>query len=459
MRKIDLLKQHPPQGEIMFFALILVLFIFMGAGALLSFSFERTIAEQRLSRIEDAREIAEAGIERAIFELNDQGSGYAGGTETIEGGTMVISIVTNVDDSKTITSVATVQDQTITARAQVSAAPTTDSASFFYALHVGAGGVEFKNNATVVGNVVSDGSLEGAPGASVSQSASVSGTGNSIDGLTVGVDANVATLEDSTVGQDAKTTTITNSVIARDAYAASITHSVVGRDAYADSIKTSTVGGTTNPGSGIAPPASVPFPLSDELMDSWQTAAEAGGTIGTYTLINNTQASLGPVKINGDLVVNNGATLTVTGTIWVTGTITFHNGAILQLDPGYGTTSGILMASDPTNPTVNGKIVLENNVTVNGSGQTNSNVLLLSRFQGTGATAIDAANNSSSMTLYAPLGPVLIHNNFIVNSVSAYQLTLQNNAQVIYNDGLASTQFASGPGGAWQLLPGTVEIL
>ncbi len=443
----------------MFFALVLVLFIFLGAGALLSFSFERTLTEQRLSRIEDTREIAEAGIERAIFELNDQGSSYAGETETIQDGTVVISLVTNPDSSKTVTAVATVQDQTITARAQVSAAPTTDAASFFYALQVGAGGVELKNNAKVVGNVVSDGSLDGASGASISQTASVSGVGNSIEDLSVGLDANVATLTHSTVGQDAKTLTISSSVIGRDAYASSITGSVVGRNAYANTIKTTAVGGTQFPGSGIAPPASVPFPLSDELMDSWQTEAEAAGTITTYTLPNNTQASLGPVKIDGNLVVNNGATLTVTGTIWATGTITFRNGSVLQLDPDYGTTSGMLIASDPTNPTVNGKIVLENNVVVNGSGQTNSNILLLSRLQGTAVTAIDAANNSSSMTLYAPLGSVLIHNNFIVNSVSAYKLTLQNNAQVVYNNGLASSQFASGPGGAWQLLPGTVEIL
>lgn len=443
----------------MFFTLVLVLFIFLGAGALLSFSFERTLTEQRLSRIEDAREIAEAGIERAIFELNDQGPGYTGGTETIQDGTVIISVVTNADATKTISAIASVQDQTITARVQVSAAPTTDAASFFYALQVGAGGVEFKNNAKVVGNVVSEGSLDGASGASVSQTASVSGSGNSISDLTVGLNANVATLVHSTVGQDAKTLTITSSVIGRDAYASSITGSVVGRDAYANTIRTTSVGGSKNPGSGITPPSPVPFPLSEELMDSWQTQAEAGGTIGTFTLLNNTQASLGPVKINGDLIVNNGSTLTVTGTIWATGTITFYNGAILQLDPGYGTTSGILIASDPINPTVNGKIVLENNVIVNGSGQANSNILLLSRFQGTASTAIDAANNSSSMTLYTPEGLVLIHNNFIVNSVSAYKLILQNNAQVIYNNGLASTQFASGPGGAWQLLPGTVEIL
>lgn len=446
-------------GEVMFLALILILFIFMGAGALLSFSFERTLTEQRLSRIEDAREIAEAGIERAIYELNDQGSNYAGGTETIQTGTVVISLVTNTDSSKTITSVATVQDQTLTARAQVSAAPTTDAASFYYALQVGSGGVEFKNNAVVVGNVVSDGSLDGAPGASVSQTASVSGVGNSISDLTVGQDVNVDTVDGCTVGQDAMALTISGTTVGRDAYASSITGSVVGRDAYANTISTTSVGGTTYPGNGITPPASVPFPLDSDTIDSWQTAAEAGGTISTYTLPNNTAASLGPTKINGDLIVNNGATLTVTGTIWATGTITFYNGAILELDPAYGTTSGIIIASDPNNPTVNGKIVLENNVTVNGSGQANSNILLLSRLQGTGSTAIDAANNSNSMTLYAPFGSVLIHNNFIVNSVTAYQLKLQNNAQVVYNNGLASTQFASGPGGAWQLLPGSVEIL
>lgn len=317
-----------------------------------------------------------------------------------------------------------------------------------------------KNNAKVVGNVVSDGSILGSPGTSISLTASVSGAGNSIKDTTVGVDAYVAVLDHSTVGQDAKTlTSIKNSVIGRDAYSASISGSTIGRDAYASSIKTSTVGGTSYPGSGINPPESVPLPISEETMDAWEAEAALGGELAEYTLENQETGSLGPVKINGNLNVKNNATLNITGTIWVTGIVLFDNESVIQLDPGYGSTSGIVIAHDPNNPTTAGQFFIKNNVTINGSGQSGSNILMLSRLQGTSATAIEASNNSSSMTLYASDGKVKIKNNFIVNSVTAYMLELDNNAQVVYNDGLASTQFASGPGGAWQLLPGTVEIL
>lgn len=448
-----------PTGQVLLLSMVLVLFVFLGAGSLLTFSFERVLTEQRLSRIEDARQVAEAGLDKAIFEINAQGSSYSGETFTIGPGTTIITITNNDDGSKTLTSVATVQDQTLTARVKVSSSPTTDHASFFYAIQVGSGGIKFKNNATVIGNVVSDGSLEGANGASISQSTSVSGTGNSISNLTIGTDAYVHTLTGSVVGQDARTIGITESTIGRDAYAASINKSTIGRDAYANSITRSSVGGNTYSGSGITPPTPVPFPLTDEQMDSWETDAAAGGTVPSYTLGNNQSATLGPIKVDGDLVIDNGATLTITGTIWVTGTITIENGATLQLDPGYGATSGIIVASNPNQPSSKGKVVIENNVTVNGSGEPTSNILVLSRLEGTSDVAIDAANNSSSMTLYAPLGKVVVHNNFIINSVTAYQLELQNNAQIVYNSGIASSEFAAGPGGAWQILSGTVEIL
>lgn len=444
-------------GQIMLSAIILVFFVFLGASALLTSSFERSVSEQRLSRLEDTREIAEAGVERAIYELNVSSS-YTGATENIGQGSTVISVASNSDGTKTITSTAQVQDQQVISSVIASAGPVPTGASFYYALQVGSGGITFKNNARVVGNVVADGSIVGANGASISQTASVSGSGHSISTLSIGTDALVDTVTDCVVGQDAKTRTINKSTIGRDAYAATITSSTIGRDAYANTITKSTVAGHTYAGSGVAPPAAVAFALTDAQIDTWQNDAAAGGTISSYISGNNQSISLGPVKINGDLTINNGTTLTVTGTIWVTGTITFNNGTYLQLDSGYGANSGILIASDPSNPTTNGKIVMQNNVTVTGSGQSTSNVLLISRLQGVASTAIDAANNSSSMTLYAPQGSILIHNNFIVNSVTAYQLKLENNAQVVYNSGLASSEFAAGPGGAWQVLSGSVEI-
>ena len=95
-----------------------------------------------------------------------------------------------------------------------------------------------------------------------------------------------------------------------------------------------------------APPASIPLPFDDPaLIQGWKDTAAAGGTItGDYTVPAFTTVSLGRKKITGNLLVDNGATLVVTGTLWVVGNIDVKNDADVHLDAGYGSTSGIIVA-------------------------------------------------------------------------------------------------------------------
>jgi hypothetical protein len=54
---------------------------------------------------------------------------------------------------------------------------------------------------------------------------------------------------------------------------------------------------------------------------------------------------------------------------------------------------------------------------------------------------------------------ITIENNASLKEVTGYGLYLKNGAQITYESGLASANFASGPGGAWVIKKGTwVEV-
>ncbi len=203
-------------------------------------------------------------------------------------------------------------------------------------------------------------------------------------------------------------------------------------------------------------PTAQNFPITDANIAEWQADAAAGGTIsGNYTLINGATASLGPKKITGNMVLDNNVTLTLTGTVWVQGTITISNNAIVKLDPGYGTNGGTMLAD--------GWINLSNNTIFQGSGQAGSYFLLITTndCDGIGATspsglscttansAIEVANNVGAVVIYASRGQVYVNNNGGAKEITGYKLHLANNASVSYETGLASAAFSSGPGGGY----------
>ena len=60
--------------------------------------------------------------------------------------------------------------------------------------------------------------------------------------------------------------------------------------------------------------------------------------------------------------------------------------------------------------------------------------------------AIEIENNANGdLLLYAGHGEILLKNNVNLREVTAYKIHLINNANVVYETGLASALFESGP--------------
>jgi hypothetical protein len=230
-------------------------------------------------------------------------------------------------------------------------------------------------------------------------------------------------------------------------------------DAWAHTVTNSTIRGSLycQTGSGNnkacdtsrADPTSQGMPISDANIEQWKEDAEAGGvTSGDYS-INGTSASLGPRKITGDLIVNNGAVLTLDGTLWVEGDITLQNNAIIKLSSGYGGNSGLIVTD--------GRLTVSNNATFQGSGQTGSYTMVVSTSDCPssvscgGGNAMSISNNAGTAVLYAQNGTIFFSNNAGAKEATAKLISLDNNSFITYESGLANLNFTSGPTGGWEI--------
>lgn len=198
-------------------------------------------------------------------------------------------------------------------------------------------------------------------------------------------------------------------------------------------------------------PSRLELPISAGVIEDWRDAAAAGGTCaqptcdasGNYTLTNNDTGSLGPIKINGDLELDNGATLTVTGTIWVVGDIKLSNNCTIKLNSGYGSLSGVIVTDSDVD--------ISNNCTFQGSGQTGSYVLLLSDKNAPTQEVMSIANNSLGVVYYASNGKIKFSNNAQAKEATGYGIILDNNAVITYETGLQTIYFSSGPGAGYDV--------
>ncbi|MDP9211971.1 MAG: hypothetical protein M3N59_01700 [bacterium] len=230
-------------------------------------------------------------------------------------------------------------------------------------------------------------------------------------------------------------TSLTGIDVNGDAHANTLNNVDIDGDAYFQTNNGSSIGGTAYPGSEDPPQRDLP--ITEANLIDFKNQAVAGSTYsGDYTVPLGQTRTLGPVKVAGNLNVSTNATLILTGTVWVTGSITFSNNAVIELDPGYGSTSGAIVGDGPVN--------IQNNVDFVGSGASNSYLLLA-----TSGSPLNVANNADSIILAAPNGTIIFQNNAGANALAANRLELSNNATVDYLSGLADVQFSSGPGGTF----------
>lgn len=408
-----------------------------------------------------ARSLAEAGIDKTVYELNQSGS-YSGESDTALGnGTFSVSITNINSNTKRITVTAYVPNSTNpTATKVIKTTVSINSGfvSFHYGIQIGQGGLDMSNSSKVIGNAYSNGNIIGTNSARIQGTAFVSGPAGIIDGMDIDGDTWSHTIRGiSTVGGNATHSVLQDTTVTGNVIADSISNCTIGGTATYDTRSSCTVtGAITTPNPGVFVSADVlPLPISEAQIDTWETEATNGGAIAGQSYSGGTR-SLGPQKINGDLILSNDAELVVTGTVWVTGEIKLSNTSKIRLDASYGSSGGVVMAGIEGSATA-GYIEISNSAQVLGSGSAGSYIMLLSQKE-MGSDAIKISNSSAAAILYAGKGQIEIGNNAALKEVTAYKLKITNSAIVTYESGLQNAGFSNGPGGSWAYVPGTYAI-
>lgn len=384
-------------GQVLIITIILLVVILVFSASLFTrvTSFLR-FGSNSIMR-EQAINLAEAAIDKSLWQLNQTGGTYSGETNTAVGttGTFTVTVTDKSPGIKTITATGYVPNANFPKEKQVikvDASISTSVISFHYAVQVGTGGVTMSNSSQIEGNIYSN--KVGA---------------NSIQGSN-------------------------SSAINGDAYAVGTISSPA-----------PTVSGTKYQNQ----PASQ-MPTIDYQM--WKDAATAGGTTncsGTCSFSNGTIANIGPQKYVGDFSVSNNSILTMKGPVYVTGNFSISNTSQINLDSSFGSNGTVLI--------VDGTVNISNGAQFN-STSSNPKGYILVVSTSSSSSAISISNQGQTAIFYALLGGATMSNQSNVTALVANSLTMSNQADLSYDQGLASAQFTTGPGGSWTIRKGTYHF-
>jgi len=432
----------PARGQVVLIALVFFGIFVSVTAALVSLLTVSERAERITIASAQARALAEAGIDQAAYQLN-QNPSYTGETDTaLPTGTFTVT-VTNIDSTnKRIVAVGRApSSQNPIATKTLTATMSLNSSiiSFRYGVQAGDGGFKLSNSAQIIGNAFSTGPVIGSGGNYIR--GEVISTGAS--GLVYGIHA-TSSVYAHTIGKTGETTTVD-----KDAY-------------YTTKINT-TVTGVSYPNSPDQAPAALP--ISDEQIGEWETLAAAGGTAtcegGSYN-ISSGSVTIGPVKVPCNLNISGSATVTIGGHVWVAGNIIAQNSAIVKMAASLGAQSVALIADNPSDRLTGSTIKVKNTVSFQNSGTPGSFVFLISQNNsaenGGDIEAFELSNSASALVAYAAHGLIPIANSVSLKEVTAYKITMKNSATVTYDTGLPNTVFQSGPGASWAFVPGTYSI-
>ena len=398
---------------------VLILAVILAISVSISIlTFGQQKISQNITKSSQAYYTSEAGVEDALLRLVKKMNWSSPYNLKVGNATATVEISDIVGGTRTITSKGNSLNRI--RKIQIIYAISTQQVSFHYGAQVGEGGMIMGNGSQVLGNVFSNSSVTG--GGTIQNSIIVAGNGNKIDGITVGNDATVHTCKDSNI--DGNLTYVSGG-----------------------SIQNCTVGGVTSTQPNQIEPQSLP--ISQSQIDEWKVKAAADGGVTTTDISISGTKILGPIQIGTpaspkNLTVAGGATLTIKGTVYVTGNIIFDNNAKVSLDSSYGSLSGVILAD--------GVITIENNVTLSGSGQAGSYILIFSTKNDTANPVVDIRNNTAGFAIYyANSGLIYLKNNMCAREVTGYKIQIENNAIIQYESGLEETNFSSGPGGSWEV--------
>lgn len=391
-----------------FVLLSLFLVVSMAGSSFLLLSWQQRIERNAQDSVQ-AYWAGEAGVEDALLRLKN-GMAWTNPISFTAGEGVATTTITETAPGANLVT-AQGNDASRVRKIQALFELSGATPAFFYGAHIGGGGLQMDNLSKVIGNVFSNGNIVVTSGsAEITETATVAGAGGSISGAT-----------------------------SRHAFADTCTGSDITQELHANNKGNCTYGSYISLGT---PPASVPLPISDEEIQQWKDDAQAGGVIsGEYELDGGDTVTLGPKKIVGNLEIEGSAVLSLSGTLWVTGSVSVKNSGRVKLVSSYGATSGVLIAD--------GVITLENNSISEGSGNPDSYLIYLSTQSSNPALIIK--NNAIADILYTSQGWIEVQNNASIVEVTGYGIHLKNNAIIQYESGLQDARFTSGPGASWEL--------
>lgn len=232
-----------------------------------------------------ALSLAEAGIEKTIWELNKSLTPSCTSLCSLESGDFIVSIENIDSQTKDIISTGYIPNQTNyvakkTVKVRISANPSTQGIAFSYAIQSGTGGITVGGSSEVVGNLYSNGNI------TVGGSGQVTGNAWAVGTITGG----------------------------------------------------SRITGSKYPGS----PATN-LPQVD--LNTWRDLAKAGGTItGNYSPPGSgSYTNLGPKEITGDFSMSTSSKVNLTGPLYIHGNLSVSGGAEWKLDDNFGSKGTIVL--------------------------------------------------------------------------------------------------------------------
>lgn len=248
-----------------------------------------------------------------------------------------------------------------------------------------------------------------------------------------------------------------NMVVSGEAHANTLENLTIGKDAYFQTLISSTVGGVSHPNSADPPPKV--FPISDANVTDWKR--QAGNCDSALNNCQNVQNGditncvniLESKKYAGNINFNSGCNITIKTPVWISGDLTLNSNNTITLDSSYGQTSGAII--------VDGKVILNSNNHLNGTGLGSSLLMVLTTFDtvlNNDEEAVAVNSNGNTGVYYASKGSVNPGTGNTFKELTAWKIKLINSSIIDYETGLSSTLFTSGPSGTYSLIKGTYQI-
>lgn len=398
--------------------------------------------EETIHSADQAWYAAWAGVDELMYRLRarqDFGSSYEVNL-TLAGGATASATITGDNNQKTVNSRGFFQG--IIKQLEVKVASSSSKASFIFAVQTGVGGFELEGNTSVAGtnntpgNVYSNGAILGIRAASGQSGSKILGSAWAV--------SNIAGLSAPDTG---------GVYIKKNAWANALTACLIGGNVKSPQPPSN----CPYSGSYSINPAPPPIPLASVDAEYWKAQAEAGGTWnGDCTVLatdgtdcTSGTAKLGGRKILGNLLVSSGTNFTLTGPVWVKGDISISQNNVLYTDEAVGKNSVVVVASDPDNPAVNGRVVTSSNVQFN-RNSFGAGIIFISQNLGdncSSSPAIDITSNTATVVFVSLDGCINIGSNSVISGILGKKIHIKNNSSVLYDPSLAKAIVEPDSGG------------